>query len=239
MNHLKIGTSRFQVLGESEVEKDSAGMQMDETELLNILRQEKFAEFTGYVREQMVSLEKEGKLNLASLQIIERIVSHAMSRLCDERGISVADIFKDETVFQLQKEAAFGIPSMLKYISYTIACIQKKQKTKKDDWGIVNQAKKYIEKHYAEDIGRTDIAEECYVSPGYLSKIFSESVGMNMREYINLYRVNESKRLLRIPENSIGFVAMEVGFGNLSYFSTIFKKICGETPAEWRKKIFL
>ena len=128
---------------------------------------------------------------------------------------------------------------MLKYISYTIACIQKEQKVSKDDYGIVDQAKKYIAKHYAEDIGRTDIADECHVSPGYLSKVFSERVGMNMREYINQYRVNESKRLLRIPEKSIGLAAMEVGFENLSYFSTIFKKETGETPAEWRKRIFL
>lgn len=239
LHQLKMGNSSLVFLEEQQGRDSTEEMTIDEDILLNLLRQDKFSEYTRYIREFMISLEKEHKLNLTSMKKLVLIISHTLYRLCGERELPISSIFSEEIVFRLQKEASYSISNMLKYVSYMIACIEEKQKVSRDEWGIINQVKQYISQHYMENIGRDIIARECNVSQGYLSKIFSDSVGMNLREYINLYRVNKSKQLLRDPDKTISYVAMEVGFESLSYFSTIFKKICGETPVEWRKKIFL
>ena len=59
---------------------------------------------------------------------------------------------------------------------------------------------------------------------------------MNMREYINQLRINESKRRLLSTNFSIGRIANDVGFENISYFSTVFRKQCGMSPADWRNR---
>ena len=236
---LKMGNSSIVFLEEQQGQDSTDERMIDEAILLNMLRHDKLSEYTRFIREFMISLERDHKLNLTSMKKLELIISHTLYRLCGERELPISSIFSEEVVYRLQKEAPFSISNMLKYVSYMIACIEEKQKVSRDEWGIINQAKQYISQHYMENIGRDIIARECHVSQGYLSKIFSDSVGMNLREYINLYRVNKSKKLLRDPNKSISLAAMEVGFESFSYFSTIFKKVCGETPVEWRKKIFL
>ena len=94
--------------------------------------------------------------------------------------------------------------------------------------------KDYIRHHYREDINRDDVANIAYVTPNYLSKLFTQKIGMNMREYINLLRVNEAKRLLLTTDDNISDIASNLGYNNISYFSTVFRKICGMSPAEWR-----
>ncbi|MBQ6551180.1 MAG: helix-turn-helix domain-containing protein [Lachnospiraceae bacterium] len=94
--------------------------------------------------------------------------------------------------------------------------------------------KDYIQKHYREDLSRDQLAEIVYVTPNYLSKLFREKIGMKMREYVNLLRVNEAKHLLISTDENISDIASDLGYNNISYFSTVFRKISGMSPAEWR-----
>jgi two-component system response regulator YesN len=56
---------------------------------------------------------------------------------------------------------------------------------------------------------------------------------MSLREYINELRIEEAKRLLISTNSTISEVASEVGYDNISYFSTVFRKTCGMSPIEW------
>lgn len=90
--------------------------------------------------------------------------------------------------------------------------------------------------YFAEDISRDDIAAYACVTPNYLSTLFHAETGKTIREYISDCRLNESKRLLAATRKSISAIAMECGFGNISYFSTVFRKCVGKSPVEWRKE---
>ena len=57
---------------------------------------------------------------------------------------------------------------------------------------------------------------------------------MNMREYINQIRIEEAKRMLLTTNLSVSEVAGLVGYDNISYFSTVFRKHTGMTPVDWR-----
>lgn len=50
---------------------------------------------------------------------------------------------------------------------------------------------------------------------------------------INHLRIEEAKRLLLSTNATISEVASAVGYDNISYFSTVFRKICGMSPLEW------
>jgi two-component system response regulator YesN len=100
---------------------------------------------------------------------------------------------------------------------------------------IVAKAKQYILQHFAEDINRNDVANSVYLTPNYLSKLFNKETGLTIRDYINQLRIDEAKRQLNATSKAISMIAMDVGFENVSYFSTVFKKYCGCNPDTWRK----
>ena len=83
---------------------------------------------------------------------------------------------------------------------------------------------------------RNDVAAVTFVTPNYLSKLFKNSMNMNLREYINQLRIEEAKRLLLSTSLSVSEIASNVGYYNISYFSTVFHKIVGVSPYDWRNQ---
>lgn len=81
------------------------------------------------------------------------------------------------------------------------------------------------------------IAEEFYVSPEYLGKVYKRETGKSLKDSISEYRIQKAKELLLTPNVRIGEVAMQVGFDSFTYFSTMFKKYTGVTPNEYRKNL--
>jgi two-component system response regulator YesN len=85
-----------------------------------------------------------------------------------------------------------------------------------------------------EDIGRNEIAGEFYLTPEYLAKLYKKKTGMNLKDYINEYRIEVAKELLKTGEKNISNIAETVGFDNFSYFSTLFKKMTGVSPKDYK-----
>lgn len=75
-----------------------------------------------------------------------------------------------------------------------------------------------------------------------ISQVINERTGMHFHDFVNRYRVEEAKRLLRESiirdELSILSIAYEVGFNSKSSFNTAFKKAAGITPSQYRKAYF-
>ncbi len=151
-----------------------------------------------------------------------------------DNNIQAHAVFRDPAAREMNEKAEQAVFSMVKLTSYMYDCIEEKLLKLREASGIAEKIKAYIEEHYREDISRADIAAYVYVTPNYLSKLFRQETGFTLREYINQCRIREAKRLMATTSMSVGDVALEVGFDNLSYFSTVFKKACGVSPAAWR-----
>lgn len=102
--------------------------------------------------------------------------------------------------------------------------------------GIVLNAITYIREHYMEPIGLTDVAQCCNVSPEYLSRIFKEEAGVKFVDFLANFRISVGKRMLATGNYKVSEVAEAVGFGDQKYFQKVFKKICGISPAEYKKE---
>ena len=57
--------------------------------------------------------------------------------------------------------------------------------------------------------------------------------------YLNIFRVEKSKNLLKNPNMSLLDVAVSVGFNSQNYYSSVFKKITNKTPLEYKQEIKL
>lgn len=92
----------------------------------------------------------------------------------------------------------------------------------------------FITENYAYRITLSDAASEAHLNPAYFSSLFKQSTGLSFKEFLNLIRVEESKRLLTTTEFSIIDIAIGIGFEDQSYFSKVFKKYTGLTPKQFR-----
>lgn len=101
---------------------------------------------------------------------------------------------------------------------------------------IVEQIVSYFEDHYSEKISLDTIAENMYLSPFYISRIFKSETGDTpIRHLINI-RLERARELLVQEEIPIQEVAAAVGYGDAYHFSKLFKKYYGKSPSQVRKE---
>ena len=99
---------------------------------------------------------------------------------------------------------------------------------------IVKKAIHYISKNFANPITLETVSNEVHLTPAYFSSMFKQSTGSTFKEYLNMVRIEESKRLLSNTDYSLLDIAIATGFEDQSYFSKVFKKYTGLTPKQYR-----
>ncbi len=101
---------------------------------------------------------------------------------------------------------------------------------------IIRIIKRYITEHYNEEISLTSAAKLVNITPVYLSMLFKKEENTNFLDYLNQYRIEVSKKLLKDIKYNVGEASVLSGFHNTKYYSKIFKKIVGISPSEYRKR---
>jgi AraC-like DNA-binding protein len=102
--------------------------------------------------------------------------------------------------------------------------------------GVIKKASKYVHNHLSEPIRLKEVADYIGLSPNYFSSLFKKEMNLAFADYVNHIRIKESQYLLKTTEQSILDIALSVGFNNQNYFTTIFKKVTGITPKQYRIK---
>ncbi|OPX45757.1 bifunctional transcriptional activator/DNA repair enzyme AdaA [Ruminiclostridium hungatei] len=99
----------------------------------------------------------------------------------------------------------------------------------------ISEVVRYINEHYLEELTIPLLAESFYISPYYLSRIFKETTGFTLLEYINLARVKAAEELLINTGLKVIEIAEKSGFGSVSQFNRVFKQVTGYSPLNCRK----
>ncbi|MEM9075400.1 MAG: helix-turn-helix transcriptional regulator [Bacteroidota bacterium] len=85
------------------------------------------------------------------------------------------------------------------------------------------------------DLTLDELAKLTGLSPRHLSQIINQYLNKKFYEFINEFRIDESKKLLQEGNLKILGVAFESGFKSKSTFNYAFKKYVGETPSSYLK----
>lgn len=97
----------------------------------------------------------------------------------------------------------------------------------------IREAIKYIKENYSKDITVEMAAKELFISASYLMHLFRDEVGKTFNECLTDYRIQIAKELLKNSRYRIYEVSECVGYGDVKYFSQIFKKVTGMTPSDY------
>lgn len=102
--------------------------------------------------------------------------------------------------------------------------------------GVMDDIIHYIEHNYMDNIKLENIAPLFGYNSSYLGKIFSKKVGEGFNVFIDKVRIDHSKDLLQSSSLKVYEIAEKVGYRNVDYFHTKFKKYVNMSPAEYRKQ---
>ena len=89
--------------------------------------------------------------------------------------------------------------------------------------GVVAEIQNFIRQHYQENISLNMLAEQFYMHPNYLSRLFKEKTGKNFVDYLVQIRMQKVKELLKNSDYKIIEICSMVGYDNPRSFS---KALC-------------
>ena len=100
---------------------------------------------------------------------------------------------------------------------------------------LIHKALRYIQSNYQGKITLEEVATLVNLSPSYFSKVFKEGMNCSFTSYLNRYRIDQSKLLLKTTAIPLSEIGALVGFEDQSYFTKIFKKNTGMLPGKYRR----
>lgn len=119
-------------------------------------------------------------------------------------------------------------------LSYYMEHFPKADTSDKTDY--VLSAKEYIENNYWKDnLTVSEIVDYTKIERTYLFRLFKESTGKSVLNYLTSYRIHRAGYLLQHSSLSIKSIACSVGYIDQLYFSKVFKKSTSYSPSEYRK----
>ena len=92
----------------------------------------------------------------------------------------------------------------------------------------------YIHLNYQHDITLQKLSKELFVTPNYLGKLFHQEIGCKMTDYLNRYRIEQAKELLKDPTLKTSEIAERVGFTSYKFFLVVFAKYTNQNIREYR-----
>ena len=147
--------------------------------------------------------------------------------------LSEADIKRlNEGVAVILQKGLFNMDETADHIETTL---EQKNKLSHETQTLIRQAMAYIHEHYHEPISREDIAQYVNISKDYLTYCFRQELKTTPIRYIQRYRVNIAKSLLKETDKSVTEIALAVGFSDSGYFSRIFSRELGISPDQYRR----
>ncbi len=95
--------------------------------------------------------------------------------------------------------------------------------------------KKYVRENVEMRITREQIASYVNFSADYVSRRFKKETGISLSEYIMQEKINRARQLIALGEDTIGNIALRLGYNSFSYFSEIFRRMTGELPSDYKR----
>lgn len=203
----------------------------------NMLMQHKKAEVKEQALRFLTELQKSDMANRSDLIRFNHDFMQVIYSILEKSGESAHRLFDNSTSEQIFEQACNSVESMKTWLSHVIDVFDNCLLAINQSDSSIELIKKYIREHLDDDLNRKKLASLAYLSPDYLSHVFSERTGESLTTFILNERIKKAKELLLLSQKSIRDIALISGFPNISYFSRQFKSFTGKTPQEFRKKV--
>jgi two-component system response regulator YesN len=102
---------------------------------------------------------------------------------------------------------------------------------------IIKKIKLFIEEnYYKEELSLNDASEYVNLSPQHISRIFKKEMDINFIDYLTNVRIGKAIELFADDSIKMYEIAEKIGYSSQHYFSSVFKKVIGSSPIEYRNQ---
>ncbi len=201
---------------------------------------------TSNYRKEVLHIKPQFKENLISqfpeLQTINRLIE------LSKYGIAFSGSTKKEVgamMKQLHELSPFDFFMQIMKILKTLAASKKFEllhtkpyvnRYSKKEQARIREIYTFVDERYQNKITVDEVARLCNLTKPAFCRYFKKATGSTFIGFLNQYRISQAKRLLLMGRN-IGETCYDCGFESLSYFNRTFKKVTGENPSGFQKRL--
>ena len=202
--------------------------------LIEMVEKKEKAQILFYLKNIFNELSALNSLNQHSLYLMQQEIIQVVYSDLMKHGIQATKLFHDALSIKIADQAVESTIDMIRWVNYLLEKTFEYEEEVARVATIIDKINEFIQEHYMDEITRNEIAGQFFLTPSYLAKMYKRKTGINLKDYINEYRITKAIELLKAGESNVSDVSGKVGFDNFSYFSTLFKKITGKSPKEYR-----
>jgi len=100
----------------------------------------------------------------------------------------------------------------------------------------LKRVREYVEDHVEARLGLAEMASAAGLSRMHFAAQFRAATGFRPHDYLLSRRIERAKDMLSKSDTPLVEVALCCGFQSQAHFSTVFKRLTGQTPAQWRRE---
>lgn len=104
------------------------------------------------------------------------------------------------------------------------------------DDAVIARCQSWIAEHYAQPSPVAAMSQLSGLAERSFKRRFQQATGMPPLEYVHTMRLEEAKQMLESGNQPIEAIANEVGYEDAGFFSRLFRRNVGMTPAQYRKR---
>ena len=149
-----------------------------------------------------------------------------------ETAHELGDVYLKRLGKAVQKKEAFLGLSYHAMIEFTELVRRAKEASSSQSY--VEACKAYIERNLRKNLQVGDIAPAIGLSRTYLSRLFHQTEGITVQQYVQKEKCRHAAQMLQYSDYSISQIAQYFGFSSQSYFGTCFQAWYGMTPNAYR-----
>ncbi len=148
---------------------------------------------------------------------------------CDSTTIlnELNDLIANNSIMNVEKLRKFFYTKFMDLKDNDESTVNSEEYLKK-----INQ---FIKANYNRDISLEDASNHVGITKQYICNLYKKIFNTSFIEYLNSYRVEKAKQLLKNQDNKIKDIYSEIGFNSSSYFIKVFKLYTGLTPSQYQK----
>lgn len=163
-----------------------------------------------------------------------------------ESMVLLDEVREEITAGEAEAGAAYGeaiaasqtLPALVDYVleNYRRVAGLYSQKRQRRNSAALGQVLAIIERDYAAPLSLEGLAKAVYLSPSYLSYLFSLEMGKTFKTHLTDVRMEKAAELLGDLSLKVYEVAERVGYTDTRYFGQVFKRATGLTPLQFRNQ---
>lgn len=173
-------------------------------------------------------------------------IAGIMDNIIDECGKTFC-IDENEHLKAIKNPNFGGQQAILILLEYLLICLLRKLSVDKEsrviflpdenfDAVLAQTVVNYFRENICNKLSLGNICSRFNYSRSFLCRTFKKQTGETLISCFNRLKIEEAQRLLRETEHTAANISRHLGFQDVKYFSTLFKKLTGCTPIEYRER---